>query len=193
MPHSGSTSNAQTKTILKFLIQIKIAIMYSGAEAGILGINLHFFVPNTTMTFDLIPGLYTYFPLTPPPSVLTRDTTTAPVPSPPLDMPHPLHLQHEWPSLNSYLWCYTAMSMKSKAVSLSWSGITIPTGCYTPTIWTAFGFFNAPHSLLPLSLFPLPEMSRSRHLLLSYFHAGFIEGVTPGREPSLLLHAILQV
>lgn len=172
--------------------------MYSGAKAGILDINLHSFLSNTTMPFDPMPDLYTTYMSTPPPSVLTRDTATAPVPSLPLAVPRALHLQPEWYFFNSYLWCYTAMGMNEDEVQSPRSfmiRLTIPTGHDTPTVWAAFRFFNAPRCLLPPSLYLLPEMSRIHRLLsaLLLFHAGFIEGATPAREPSLVFHAILQV
>ena len=136
---------------------------------------------------DLIPDLS-------PPSALTRSTVTAPVPSPPLDVLNPLHSQPQWCFFNSIFLFPITVRMKSKALSLLWSGSLFPTIHYTASIWSACRFFNVHScSLLPLSLCPLPEIPSIPVSSASTFYTGFIEGATPAREPSLTLHAIIQV
>lgn len=105
---------------------MKIAVTYWGAKAGILGINLHSFFSNITKTCWFNPRSIYFSPAILFLSAVIRNTVTAPLPSPPLDMPNPLYLQPEWCFFNSNLLFLFAIRIKSKALSISWSGLTIP-------------------------------------------------------------------
>lgn len=161
---------------------MKITTMYSGAKAGILGINFHSSIPNTTMTFWANPRSIYFSPSTPPPSALTRSTVTAPMPSPPLHMPNPFNLQPEWCFFNSNLWFYTSTRMKSKAFSLSWWGLTISNGTLYSRYGSVFWSFNAPCSLSLSRLWAFTFCLKchvSSIFCSPTFQAGFIEGATP--------------
>lgn len=137
--------------------------MYSDAKVGILGINLHSFLPNITKTCWSDPRSTTPISRQQEHCNSSRALSTSRcAQSPPLTASVVF--------LQLILLFPITVRMKSKALGLLWSGSLFPTIHYTPSIWSACRFFNVHScSLLPLSLCPLPEIPSILYLLLLLF------------------------
>lgn len=196
MPHSGSTSNVHTETIplLNFLTKWRSPLC---TQVPRLGFWTSTFTPPSQILpwpFDPIPDLYTFLhrhhPHQPSPGALNSSNTlsTSRCAQSPPPTAWVVFLQ-----LKSM-----ALHCREDEVQSLQSFMMGPH--YSPQhiillLWKCFQVLQCTCSLslLPLSLYLLPEMPCILHLLLSYFSCRIYWGCHPSRGPSLMLHTILQV